>query len=73
MGWLGVLTLPLMIRATSLSGLGLLVLGGVSYTLGIVFYRQRERKYRHFIWHLFVLGGTILQFFFIFNYCCGIA
>lgn len=72
MGWLGVLTLPLIIRAVHLHGLLLLVLGGVSYTLGIVFYRQKDRKYRHFIWHLFVLGGTILQYFFIYQYCSGI-
>lgn len=73
MGWLGLFTLPLILRAASLKGLILLLLGGVSYTLGIVFYRQRERKYRHFIWHLFVLGGTILHFIFIYYYCCGIA
>lgn len=36
--------------------------GGISYTLGIIFYKWRSLKYQHSIWHLFVLMGTILQF-----------
>jgi hemolysin III len=39
-----------------------LLLGGISYTAGIGFYVSRF-KYAHFVWHLFVLGGSILHFF----------
>jgi hemolysin III len=36
--------------------------GGLSYTLGVIFYKWRTLKYQHSIWHLFVLAGTIFQF-----------
>lgn len=45
-----------------------LVLGGILYTLGIIFYALNKVKYFHFVWHLFVLGGSILHFFFIYLY-----
>lgn len=38
------------------------LLGGVSYTLGVGFYVAKF-KYAHFVWHLFVLTGSILHFF----------
>lgn len=37
------------------------LLGGISYTLGVIFYVSRF-KYAHFIWHLFVLGGSVSHF-----------
>jgi hemolysin III len=39
-----------------------LILGGASYTAGVIFYISRFR-YFHFIWHLFVLAGSIFHFF----------
>ena len=50
------------------AGLALLVGGGLAYTVGIVFYKARG-KYMHFVWHLFVLAGSVLQFFCIALYC----
>jgi hemolysin III len=41
------------------------LLGGISYTVGVVFYVSKF-KYQHFIWHLFVLGGSISHFIAIF-------
>lgn len=42
---------------------GLLILGGVIYTLGTIFYSiGRFKRYYHFIFHLFILGGTITHF-----------
>ena len=46
----------------------LLVGGGVAYTLGIVFFALDKFKYMHYIWHLFVLLGSVLQYFFILFY-----
>lgn len=43
------------------NSLGYLLAGGISYTLGVAFYVARF-KYAHFVWHLFVLGGTISHF-----------
>jgi len=46
----------------------LLVGGGVAYTLGIVFFALDKFKYMHYVWHLFVLLGSVLQYFFILFY-----
>lgn len=42
------------------------LIGGISYTLGVAFYIAKF-KYAHFIWHLFVLGGTFFHFLAIFT------
>ena len=47
-----------------------LLLGGIAYTVGVVFYRQKEKPYRHVIWHFFVLAGTVLHFFTVYTNCC---
>lgn len=39
-------------------GIQLLLLGGASYLLGVVFYLMSNLPYNHAIWHLFVLGGA---------------
>ena len=70
MGWMGVMVLPVIFRNLSRLGFILLLLGGVSYTVGVIFYRQKEKKYRHGIWHVFVLLGTVLQFFTVYTNCC---
>ena len=71
MGWLGILALPTIWRNMTLEGLCLLLLGGVAYTVGVIFYRQKEKPYRHGIWHFFVLAGTVLQFFAVYTNCCA--
>lgn len=45
-----------------------LMLGGIAYSVGVIFYAQPRIKYFHFIWHLFTAAGTILQFFAIYLY-----
>ena len=58
MGWMIVIAIkPLMIKIP-VTGLVLILIGGLSYTLGILFYRVSHLNYRHFIWHLFVMLGT---------------
>ncbi len=54
---------PLMANMSNM-GLAWLVAGGLFYTLGaIVFLFDHRVKYAHFVWHLFVLGGTLCHFF----------
>ena len=43
------------------------LLGGISYTVGVGFYVAKF-KYNHFVWHLFVLGGTIFHFIAVYGY-----
>lgn len=70
MGWMGVLTLPLILRTLPLWGFLFLLLGGLSYTVGVYFYRHKEKRYWHGIWHFFVLGGSALHFVTIYTCCC---
>jgi hemolysin III len=43
------------------SGFWLLLIGGLSYTVGVIFYVSKF-KYAHFVWHIFVLGGSVSHF-----------
>ena len=68
MGWLIVVALRAIIQALPPLGLALLVGGGLAYTVGILFYKS-QRGYMHFVWHLFVLEGSVLQYVCIALYC----
>lgn len=68
MGWLIVVALRAIIATLPPLGLALLVGGGVAYTAGIIFYKS-QKNYRHFVWHLFVLAGSVLQYLCIALYC----
>lgn len=71
MGWSVLMTVVPVFKAIIARGIGglvLLILGGILYTVGIIFYKS-DKKYAHFIWHFFVLGGSILHYFFVMFYC----
>ena len=69
MGWSVLIGIKIVFEALPMTGMMLLVSGGLAYTLGIIFYKITSVKYMHFIWHLFVLAGSILQYFCILFYC----
>ena len=64
MGWVAVIAAaPLMARMPG-AGLALLVAGGLLYTAGaVVFLFDSRVRFAHFVWHLFVLGGSTCHFF----------
>ncbi len=63
MGWVIVFAIKPLLENLPTTGLLWLVAGGLSYTLGVVFFATDSKlKYGHFIWHLFVLGGTAYFF-----------
>lgn len=68
MGWLVLVALGPLRTAVSHQGVTLLFLGGVSYTVGTVFYGMRRLPYHHAVWHAFVLAGSVLHFFAVFLY-----
>lgn len=68
MGWSVLMSIGNVINQP-LSGIILIVSGGISYTAGIIFYKAKKLKYAHFVWHLFVLAGSVLQYFFMLFYC----
>lgn len=63
MGWTLLFILPAMIHNIPLRGLWFIFAGGLSYSLGVIFYLWRRMKYSHVIWHLFVIAGTVCFFF----------
>ncbi len=69
MGWVVLIAIrPLWLHMPT-AGLFLLLAGGLSYTLGVVFFVLDEKiPYTHFIWHLFVLAGTVFHFFAVLLY-----
>jgi hemolysin III len=66
MGWLIIFDIDNLKLVTSEKGMQLLFLGGVFYTVGIIFYVVKKIPYNHFIWHLFVLSGAFCHWLFIF-------
>ena len=68
MGWAVIIGIKSVIEQLPREGFIFLLLGGIMYTLGIIFYALKKYKYMHCIWHLFVLAGSILHFFCIYGY-----
>ncbi|MFC4779580.1 hemolysin III family protein [Paenibacillus sp. GCM10023252] len=68
MGWIIVFAWKPLTDHLALGGLQLLIGGGVLYTVGTIFYMWRSFPYHHAVWHLFVLGGSVLHFFCILLY-----
>ncbi len=63
LGWSVVAFVPQLVAALPTTGLVLLIVGGVCYTVGAVFYVLKKIPYMHFVFHLFVLAGAIFHFF----------
>ena len=68
MGWLAVFTLGPLMRNVEPHGVALLALGGVTYSLGVVFYAWERLPYNHAVWHGFVLGGSAFHFSFVLGF-----
>ncbi|WP_257274898.1 MULTISPECIES: hemolysin III family protein [unclassified Endozoicomonas] len=66
MGWLVLFASKELASKISLEGVYWLVAGGLSYTLGAVFYLWKKLPFNHAIWHVFVLGGSFCHFFAVF-------
>ena len=68
MGWFIIFRMHDLMQAVAPGGIIFLFLGGITYTLGIIFFALTKFRYMHSIWHFFVLGGSILHFFSIYLY-----
>lgn len=58
MGWLIVLAFGPLLRGMPMAGVWWLVAGGITYSLGVVFFVWNRLPYNHAIWHVFVMGGS---------------
>lgn len=68
MGWMIALFAKTISPLVDPAGIKFLFLGGVFYTIGVVFYAFKLFKYHHMIWHLCVLGGTVCHFIMVYFY-----
>ena len=68
MGWFIVIAIKPLLATVSTMGIVWLVVGGLFYTLGSIFYMWHRLPYNHAIWHLFVLAGSISHFISVFSY-----
>lgn len=68
MGWLILIALRPLRAHLPPRGLVLLMVGGVAYTVGVIFYVLDDLPYYHAIWHTFVLAGSICHFFAVLLY-----
>jgi len=62
MGWLALAPIGRLWTRMPHGGFLLLVIGGILYTAGVPFYNSKKTPFHHFVWHLFVLGGTACHF-----------
>ncbi|MDR1876244.1 MAG: hemolysin III family protein, partial [Flavobacteriaceae bacterium] len=67
MGWLVIFDIKSVVHLMTSEALLFFALGGVLYTLGTVFYAIEKIPYSHFIWHLFVLGGSVSHYIMVYS------
>ena len=67
MGWCVVVAVRPLLAALSWSGFAWLLAGGLCYTAGVAFY-VNSRRFAHSIWHLFVMAGSVCQYWAVFRY-----
>lgn len=69
MGWMALIAIVPLIESLTMTGFIWLVVGGATYTVGIVFYANDERwRHAHGVWHLFVMAGGLCHFIAVSHY-----
>ena len=68
LGWIVVIAINPMLDQVAPGGLVLLLIGGLCYSFGVIFYVWKKLAYHHAIWHVFVLAGSIFHFFSVLLY-----
>lgn len=68
MGWISLFLMNYLYQGLETRGIFWLIAGGVAFTVGTIFYRLKNKKYMHVVWHLFVMLGTTCMFISIYLY-----
>lgn len=63
MGWMGFIYSKSLGEALGVPGVNLILIGGLFYTAGLIFFSWRRLPFNHMLWHLSVLAGSIFHFF----------
>lgn len=67
-GWMIVIIAIPVIRLIPVRGLILLLIGGILYTLSVIFYNLKDTKFMHFVFHLFIVAGSVFHYLFVLYY-----
>lgn len=62
MGWIALVAIKPFYEQLVTGAFVFLVLGGITYTMGVYFFARDHKHMHHAIWHLFVLGGSVMHF-----------
>ena len=69
MGWIAIIAIKPLIDSVLPGGMFWIAAGGLAYTVGVIFFIIDTRlPYAHFVWHLFVLLGTVFHFIAVLGY-----
>jgi hemolysin III len=68
MGWLVILVSGSVLQTVPLIGFIWIIIGGLFYSIGIIFFKIATFRFHHLVWHLLVIGGTASHFIAIFFY-----
>lgn len=68
MGWCILVAVRPLLHAISWHGMAWIAVGGLAYTLGIVFFANDRLHFFHALWHLFVLAGSVAHYFAVLLY-----
>jgi len=68
MGWFILVVIKQLMLSMDSGGLWLMLIGGLFYSIGVIFYVWKSLPYNHAIWHIFVLGGSVSHYFMVLFY-----
>jgi len=63
MGWVIIVGCVPLVRSVPSESIILLIAGGIAYTIGTIWYRRKNVRFTHAVWHIFVLIGTVCHWF----------
>ncbi len=66
MGWIAIIAVKPLVENLEVGGLLWLLIGGIAYSLGVIFYLLKKLPYTHSVFHIFVLIGSVAHFLSIF-------
>ncbi|HOV31794.1 MAG TPA: hemolysin III family protein [Candidatus Hydrogenedens sp.] len=68
MGWIAIIAIRPTLQMIPMGAIWLMLIGGIIYTGGTLFYLMDRLPFHHVIWHIFVLGGSLIHFICIYIY-----
>ncbi len=68
MGWMAIFAIQPLFENLPFGGLFLLIAGGLSYSVGVIFFLWEKLPFNHAVWHLFVMTGSTCHFFAVLLY-----